>query len=204
MHWCEALKFRVNYVGASKCVNLLDYIMFCTKHVHNGMLCTKQDGNYRKTALYCYLGAVIIDSKDYLIWNQLCIPLCSMDLFRIFCREFKRENVFEFSNENCMEKLLEVLNSTSDEIACASIPELMLRHWPSHSHVLHVQSTTVQSKPMSFAPSKEVALKEEQRLETDYFLCCDFLFTGESFRASSCIQLVARCCQKNTKTISTW
>lgn len=51
-----------------------------------------------------------------------------------------------------MEKLLEVLIAIGDEIACLSVAELILRHWPSHSRALHVKNTIVESEPIPFAP----------------------------------------------------
>lgn len=62
-------------------------------------------------------------------------------------------NVFlPMSSGNCMEKLLEVLIAIGDEIACLSVAELILRHWPSHSRALHVKNTIVESEPIPFAP----------------------------------------------------
>lgn len=51
-----------------------------------------------------------------------------------------------------MEKLLEVLIAIGDEVACLSVAELILRHWPSHSRALHVKNTIEESEPLSFAP----------------------------------------------------
>lgn len=51
-----------------------------------------------------------------------------------------------------MEKLLEVLIAIGDEVACLSVAELILRHWPSHSRALHVKSTIEESDPIPFAP----------------------------------------------------
>lgn len=51
-----------------------------------------------------------------------------------------------------MEKLLEVLIAIGDEIACLSVAELILRHWPSHSRALHVKNTIENSEPVPFAP----------------------------------------------------
>lgn len=53
---------------------------------------------------------------------------------------------------NCMEKLLEVLIAIGDEVACLSVAELILRHWPSHSRALHVKSTIEDSEPVPFTP----------------------------------------------------
>ena len=51
-----------------------------------------------------------------------------------------------------MEKLLEVLIAIGDEVACLSVAELILRHWPSHSRALHVKNTIEESEPVPFAP----------------------------------------------------
>ncbi|CAK9158814.1 unnamed protein product [Ilex paraguariensis] len=56
------------------------------------------------------------------------------------------------NNWNCMEKLLEVLIAIGDEVACLSVAELILRHWPSHSRALHVKSTIEESEPIPYAP----------------------------------------------------
>jgi len=51
-----------------------------------------------------------------------------------------------------MEKLLEVLIAIGDEVACLSVAELILRHWPSHSRAMHVRNTIEESEPLPFAP----------------------------------------------------
>lgn len=51
-----------------------------------------------------------------------------------------------------MEKLLEVLIAIGDEVACLSVSELILRHWPSHSRALHVKNTIEGSEPIPFSP----------------------------------------------------
>lgn len=51
-----------------------------------------------------------------------------------------------------MEKLLEVLIAIGDEVACLSVAELILRHWPSHSRALHVKKVIKESEPVPFAP----------------------------------------------------
>ncbi|XWS70284.1 hypothetical protein CRYUN_Cryun03dG0034900 [Craigia yunnanensis] len=56
------------------------------------------------------------------------------------------------NNWNCMEKLLEVLIAIGDEVACLSVAELILRHWPSHSRALHVKNTIEESESVPFAP----------------------------------------------------
>ncbi|KAK3012592.1 hypothetical protein RJ639_009245, partial [Escallonia herrerae] len=95
----------------------------------------QQGSLHYENALHCYLQAVEIDSKDTVVWNQLGTLSCSMGLLR-----------------NCMEKLLEVLIAIGDEIACLSVAELILQHWPSHSRALHVKSTIIESEPIPFAP----------------------------------------------------
>lgn len=74
-----------------------------------------------------------------------------------------------------MEKLLEVLIAIGDEVACLSVAELILRHWPSHSRALHVKNTIEDSKPIPFTPRgidklepKHIRLKfPEKRKATD-------------------------------------
>lgn len=51
-----------------------------------------------------------------------------------------------------MEKLLEVLIAIGDEVACLSVAELILRHWPSHSRALIVKNIIEESEPVPFAP----------------------------------------------------
>ncbi|RZC50076.1 hypothetical protein C5167_018500 [Papaver somniferum] len=92
----------------------------------------QQGPSHYENALHCYLQAVEIDKKDSVVWNQLGTLSCSMG--------------------NCMEKLLEVLIAIRDEVACLSVAELILRHWPSHSRALHVKNTIEDSEPIPFAP----------------------------------------------------
>lgn len=74
-----------------------------------------------------------------------------------------------------MEKLLEVLIAIGDEVACLSVAELILRHWPSHSRALHVKNTIEASEPIPFTPRgidklepKHIRLKfPEKRKATD-------------------------------------
>ncbi|KAJ6842057.1 uncharacterized protein M6B38_303530 [Iris pallida] len=56
------------------------------------------------------------------------------------------------NNWNCMEKLLEILIAIGDEVACLSVADLILRHWPSHSRALHVKRTIENAEPVPFAP----------------------------------------------------
>lgn len=51
-----------------------------------------------------------------------------------------------------MEKLLEVLIAIRDEVACLSVAELILRHWPSHARALHVKRTIEEPEPVPYAP----------------------------------------------------
>lgn len=53
---------------------------------------------------------------------------------------------------NCMEKLLEVLISIRDEVACLSVANLILNSWPSHHRALHVKKTIECAEPVPFAP----------------------------------------------------
>ena len=75
-----------------------------------------------------------------------------------------------------MEKLLEILIAIGDEVACLSVAESILRHWPSHARALHVKHTIEESDPVSFAPRgidklepKHVRLKfpEKRKAEDD-------------------------------------
>lgn len=56
------------------------------------------------------------------------------------------------SSGNCMEKLLEVLIAIGDEVACLSVAELILRHWPSHARALYVKTTIEEAEPLPFSP----------------------------------------------------
>lgn len=47
---------------------------------------------------------------------------------------------------------MEVLIAIGDEMACLSVAELILRHWPSHSRSLHVKNTIEESERVPFAP----------------------------------------------------
>lgn len=51
-----------------------------------------------------------------------------------------------------MEKLLEVLIAIGDEVACLSVGEMILRHWPSHSRALQVKSAIEETETVPFAP----------------------------------------------------
>ncbi|XP_058785255.1 calcineurin-binding protein 1 [Vicia villosa] len=107
---------------------------------------------HHENALHCYLQAVDIDSKDSVVWNQLGTLSCSMGSLSISRWAFEQGLLCSPNNWNCMEKLLEVLIAIGDEVACLSVAELILRHWPSHSRALHVRNTIEESEPLPFAP----------------------------------------------------
>ncbi|KAF7817092.1 calcineurin-binding protein 1 isoform X1 [Senna tora] len=112
----------------------------------------QQGSAHYENALHCYLQAVEIDSKDSVVWNQLGTLSCSMGLLSISRWAFEQGLLCSPNNWNCMEKLLEVLIAIGDEVACLSVAELILRHWPSHSRALHVKNTIEESEPLPFAP----------------------------------------------------
>lgn len=112
----------------------------------------QQGSNHYESALHCYLQAVEIDSKDSVVWNQLGTLSCSMGLLSISRWAFEQGLLCSPNNWNCMEKLLEVLIAIGDEVACLSIADLILRHWPSHSRALKVKHVIEESEPVPFAP----------------------------------------------------
>ncbi|WJX42066.1 hypothetical protein P8452_29339 [Trifolium repens] len=112
----------------------------------------QQGSTHYENALHCYLQAVEIDSKDSVVWNQLGTLSCSMGSLSISRWAFEQGLLCSPNNWNCMEKLLEVLIAIGDEVACLSVAELILRHWPSHSRALHVRNTIEESEPLPFAP----------------------------------------------------
>ncbi|KAI3908735.1 hypothetical protein MKW98_029285 [Papaver atlanticum] len=112
----------------------------------------QQGPSHYENALHCYLQAVEIDNKDSVVWNQLGTLSCSMGLLSISRWAFEQGLYCSPNNWNCMEKLLEVLIAIRDEVACLSVAELILRHWPSHSRALHVKNTIEESEPIPFAP----------------------------------------------------
>lgn len=112
----------------------------------------EQGSVHYEGALSCYLQAVEIDKKDSVVWNQLGTLSCSMGLLSISRWAFEQGLFCSPNNWNCMEKLLEVLIAIGDEVACLSVAELILRHWPSHSRALHVKNTIEESEPVPFAP----------------------------------------------------
>ncbi|KAL3744449.1 hypothetical protein ACJRO7_013676 [Eucalyptus globulus] len=111
----------------------------------------QQGSAYYERALHCYLQAVEIDAKDSVIWNQLGTLSCSMGLLSISRWAFEQGLLCSPNNWNCMEKLLEVLIAIGDEVACLSVGEMILRHWPSHSRALHVKSAIEETETVPFA-----------------------------------------------------
>ncbi|GKV09994.1 hypothetical protein SLEP1_g21423 [Rubroshorea leprosula] len=112
----------------------------------------QQGSSHYEGALHCYLQAVEIDTKDSVVWNQLGTLSCSMGTLSISRWAFEQGLLCSPNNWNCMEKLLEVLIAIGDEVACLSVAELILRHWPSHSRALHVKRCIEESEPIPFAP----------------------------------------------------
>lgn len=112
----------------------------------------QQGSAHYESALRCYLQAVEIDTKDSVVWNQLGTLSCSMGLLSISRWAFEQGLLCSPNNWSCMEKLLEVLIAIGDEVACLSVAELILRHWPSHSRALHVKNTIEESELVPFAP----------------------------------------------------
>ncbi|OMO66888.1 Tetratricopeptide-like helical [Corchorus capsularis] len=112
----------------------------------------QQGSSHYESALRCYLQAVEIDNKDSVVWNQLGTLSCSMGSLSISRWAFEQGLLCSPNNWNCMEKLLEVLIAIGDEVACLSVAELILRHWPSHSRALLVKSTIEETELVPFAP----------------------------------------------------
>ncbi|XP_038900247.1 calcineurin-binding protein 1-like [Benincasa hispida] len=115
-------------------------------------VCLQWGSAHYEGALHCYLQAVEIDTKDSVVWNQLGTLSCSMGLLNISRWAFEQGLVCSPNNWNCMEKLLEVLIAIRDEVACLSVAELILRHWPSHARALHVKLTIEESESVPYAP----------------------------------------------------
>ncbi|XP_031102480.1 calcineurin-binding protein 1 [Ipomoea triloba] len=133
----------------------------------------QQGSAYYENALQCYLQAVEIDTKDSVLWNQLGTLSCSMGLLSISRWAFEQGLYCSPNNWNCMEKLMEVLVAIGDEVACLSVAELILRHWPSHSRALHVKNTIQESEPIPFSPRgidklepKHIRLKFPEKRKT--------------------------------------
>ncbi|XP_074317370.1 calcineurin-binding protein 1 [Silene latifolia] len=112
----------------------------------------QQGSDHHENALNCYLQAVEIDTKDSVVWNKLGTLACSMGILNISRWAFEQGLACSPNNWNCMEKLLEVLIAIGDEVACLSVAELILRHWPSHARALHVKRTIEDPEPVPFAP----------------------------------------------------
>ncbi|XP_009417134.2 calcineurin-binding protein 1 isoform X1 [Musa acuminata AAA Group] len=107
---------------------------------------------YYENALHCYLQAVELDENDSVVWNHLGTLSCKMGLLSTSRWAFEQGLLCSPNNWNCMEKLLEVLIAIGDEVACLSVANLILRHWPSHSRALHVKKTIEDAEPVPFAP----------------------------------------------------
>ncbi|URE35099.1 Calcineurin binding protein 1 [Musa troglodytarum] len=130
---------------------------------------------YYENALHCYLQAVELDENDSVVWNHLGTLSCKMGLLSTSRWAFEQGLLCSPNNWNCMEKLLEVLIAIGDEVACLSVANLILRHWPSHSRALHVKKTIEDAEPVPFAPRgidklepKHVRLKfSEKRKSVD-------------------------------------
>ncbi|KAJ0982834.1 hypothetical protein J5N97_011089 [Dioscorea zingiberensis] len=112
----------------------------------------EQGSNQYENALRCYLQAAEIDANDSVVWNQLGTLSCTMGLLSTSRWAFEQGLLCSPNNWNCMEKLLEVLIAIGDEVACLSVADLILRHWPSHSRALHVKNTIEDLEPAPFAP----------------------------------------------------
>ncbi|PWZ56789.1 Calcineurin-binding protein cabin-1 [Zea mays] len=112
----------------------------------------QQGFEFYDNALHCYLQAVELDSNDSVVWNHLGTLSCSMGLLSVSRWAFEQGLVCSPNNWNCMEKLLEVLISIRDEVACLSVANLILNSWPSHHRALHVKKTIECAEPVPFAP----------------------------------------------------
>ncbi|XP_038990449.1 calcineurin-binding protein 1-like [Phoenix dactylifera] len=135
----------------------------------------QQGSMHYESALQCYLQAVEIDTNDSVVWNQLGTLSCTMGLISTSRWAFEQGLLCSPNNWNCMEKLLEVLIAIGDEVACLSVANLLIRHWPSHSRALHVKNTIEDAERVPFAPHgidklepKHVKLKfPDRRKRTD-------------------------------------
>ncbi|WOL15244.1 hypothetical protein Cni_G24025 [Canna indica] len=101
----------------------------------------QQGPMHYESALRCYFQAAELDENDSVVWNHLGTLSCKMGLLSTSRWAFEQGLLCSPHNWNCMEKLLEVLIAIGDEVACLSIANLILRHWPSHSRALHVKQT---------------------------------------------------------------
>ncbi|KAL5558617.1 hypothetical protein UlMin_034828 [Ulmus minor] len=136
--------------GSASDGHLLQLRFLVLKNLANVFL--QQGSLHYESALHCYLQAVEIDTKDSVVWNQLGTLSCSMGLLSISRWAFEQGLLCSPNNWNCMEKLLEVLIAIGDEVACLSVAELILRHWPSHSRAVYVKKTIEDSESVPFAP----------------------------------------------------
>ncbi|XP_006651699.2 calcineurin-binding protein 1 [Oryza brachyantha] len=112
----------------------------------------QQGPEFYDSALRCYLQAVELDANDSVVWNHLGTLSCSMGLLSTSRWAFEQGLLCSPNNWNCMEKLLEVLITIRDEVACLSVAKLILRSWPSHHHALHVKKVIEDAEPVPFAP----------------------------------------------------
>ncbi|ONK75416.1 uncharacterized protein A4U43_C03F16620 [Asparagus officinalis] len=135
----------------------------------------EQGPAYYKNALQCYIQAVEIDANDSVVWNKLGTLSCTMGLLSTSRWAFEQGLLCSPNNWNCMEKLLEILIAIGDEVACLSVAELILRHWPSHSRALFVKKTIENAEPEPFAPRgvdklepKHIRLKFPDKRNAEY------------------------------------
>ncbi|XP_042375103.1 calcineurin-binding protein 1-like isoform X1 [Zingiber officinale] len=105
-----------------------------------------------ENALHCYLQATELDETDSVVWNHLGTLSCKMGLLSTSRWAFEQGLLCSPNNWNCMEKLLEVLIAIGDEVACLSVANLILGHWPSHSRALHAKETIEDSEPVNGKP----------------------------------------------------
>lgn len=108
-----------------------------------GLLCSPSNC---KLVFITLISVLFHNLKDYILRFKLYSLLDPCHLCNFFYYLF-----FKYAG-NCMEKLLEVLIAIGDEVACLSVAELILRHWPSHSRALHVKTTIEDSEPIPFTP----------------------------------------------------
>nr|CAD1841790.1 unnamed protein product [Ananas comosus var. bracteatus] len=139
---------QVDKIGNSQ--HLLQLRFLSLKNLATAFL--EQGSTYYESALQCYLQAVELDANDSVIWNQLGTLSCAMGLLSTSRWAFEQGLLSSPKNWNCMEKLLEVLIAIRDEVACLSVANLILRHWPSHSRASHVRKTIEDAEPVPFAP----------------------------------------------------
>ncbi|XP_066371477.1 calcineurin-binding protein 1 isoform X2 [Miscanthus floridulus] len=139
---------QVDNIGSDQ--HLLQLRFLTLKNLASVFL--QQGPEFYDNALHCYLQAVELDSNDSVVWNHLGTLSCSMGLLSVSRWAFEQGLVCSPNNWNCMEKLLEVLIAISDEVACLSVANLILKSWPSHHRALHVKKTIECAEPVPFAP----------------------------------------------------